>query len=72
MTAQQRNFTKADDSPLDVFFRPNSVALIGATERDGSVGRALLQNLQRAGFAGGLYPVNPRHTTDGTAGVCLD
>jgi acetyltransferase len=48
---------------LDRVFAPNSVAVIGATERDGSVGRTVLQNLQNAGFSGAIYPVNPRRKT---------
>lgn len=43
---------------LDVFFRPQSVALIGATERPGSVGRALLENL--ATFPGEVFPINAK------------
>ena len=46
---------------LDKLFKPRSVALIGATDRAGSIGAVLLHNLQRAGFAGALLPVNPHH-----------
>src|SRR5206468_5358163 len=45
---------------LDVFFRPNSVALIGATEKTGHVGRAILSNLLNSPFGGTIYPVNPK------------
>jgi acetyltransferase len=45
---------------LDPFFRPRSVAVIGATEAPGSVGRTLLQNLISSPFGGTVYPVNPR------------
>jgi acetyltransferase len=38
-------------------FAPNSVALIGASEKPGSVGRALLENLQS--FRGRVFPINP-------------
>ncbi len=48
---------------LDRVFAPNSVAVIGATERDGSVGRTVLQHLQNTGFPGTIYPVNPRRKT---------
>jgi acetyltransferase len=47
--------------PLGPFFAPRSVAVIGATERPGTVGRALLENL--ADFGGPVYPVNPQHAT---------
>jgi len=42
-------------------FSPRSVALIGATEAVGSVGRALMENLKA--FPGQLYPVNPKRPT---------
>lgn len=49
------------DHPLDAIFSPRTVALIGATEAPGSVGRTLLENLQRGSFKGAIYPVNPKH-----------
>jgi acetyltransferase len=42
-------------------FAPHRVAVIGASRRDGSIGRAILANLRSHGFAGTLYAVNP-HT----------
>ena len=45
---------------LDVFFRPQSVAVIGATETEGAVGRTLIQNLIASPFGGAVFPVNPR------------
>lgn len=48
---------------LDVFFRPRSVALIGATEKPGSVGRAIFANLQENSFGGPLYGVNPKYAS---------
>lgn len=44
--------------PLDVFFEPRNVALIGASETPGSVGRTLLQNLRASPFGGTVFPVN--------------
>ncbi len=44
--------------PLDVFFKPESVAVIGATETEGSVGRTVLWNLISTPFGGTVYPVN--------------
>ncbi len=50
-------------SPLDAIFRPNSVAVIGATEREGSTGRTIVWNLMQTSFGGVIYPVNPtRHS----------
>ena len=48
--------------PLDAIFQPQSVAVIGATERVGSVGRSVLWNLLSSPFGGTLYPVNPKRT----------
>ena len=43
---------------LNRFFTPKSVAIVGASEREESVGYRLLLNMLEAGFSGGLYPVN--------------
>ncbi|MGA2990399.1 MAG: bifunctional acetate--CoA ligase family protein/GNAT family N-acetyltransferase [Candidatus Korobacteraceae bacterium] len=48
--------------PLDPIFKPKSVALIGASERAGSVGRNVLWNLLSSPFGGTLYPVNPKRS----------
>ena len=45
---------------LDVFFKPAAVAVIGATETPGHVGRAILWNLISSPFGGAVYPVNPK------------
>jgi succinyl-CoA synthetase alpha subunit/RimJ/RimL family protein N-acetyltransferase len=45
--------------PLDAIFSPRAVAVIGATEKSGSVGRAVLWNLIKQPFGGTVYPVNP-------------
>lgn len=49
--------------PLNVFFAPTSIAVIGATERAGSVGRALLWNLINHPFGGAVFPVNPKRAS---------
>jgi acetyltransferase len=46
---------------LDKIFKPGSVALIGASERKGSIGSSLVKNLGKAGYEGKIFPVNPRH-----------
>lgn len=46
--------------PLDAIFSPRSVALVGATEKHGSVGRTILRNLIASPFGGTVYPVNTR------------
>ena len=49
-------------SGLDALFLPGSVALIGATERAGTVGRTVLENLRHPSFQGKVYAVNSRHS----------
>ncbi|MFN3688729.1 GNAT family N-acetyltransferase [Salinarimonas sp.] len=46
---------------LETLFSPRSIALVGASPREGSLGRTVLRNLKRAGFAGPIALVNPRH-----------
>jgi acetyltransferase len=46
--------------PLDAIFRPDNVAVIGASEAAGSVGRTLLWNLVSNPFGGTVFPVNPK------------
>jgi acetyltransferase len=46
---------------LERLFAPRSVALIGASERPSSLGAVLLRNLMAGGFAGPIYPVNPKY-----------
>ncbi|MEO0737333.1 MAG: bifunctional acetate--CoA ligase family protein/GNAT family N-acetyltransferase [Cyanobacteria bacterium J06649_12] len=51
-----------DYQPLSPFFAPQTVAVIGATERPGSVGRTLLWNLISNSFGGTVFPVHPTRT----------
>lgn len=46
---------------LRSLYKPTSVALIGASERPGSIGAALTRNLLAGGFKGELFLVNRRH-----------
>jgi acetyltransferase len=46
---------------LDRLFDPRSIAVIGASERAGSIGATLVSNLLAHGFAGPVYPVNPKY-----------
>jgi acetyltransferase len=46
---------------LRTLFAPQSVAVIGASEAPGSVGRTVLQNLTSASFKGAVFAVNPAH-----------
>jgi len=45
---------------LDAIFSPKNVAVIGATESQGTVGRTLLWNLISNPFGGAVFPVNPK------------
>ena len=49
--------------PLNHIFAPKVVAVIGATESKGSVGRTVFQNLGRGGFEGVVYLVNPKRSS---------
>jgi len=59
--ARPRHIRGVGPRTLDAFFRPRSVAVIGATEREGSVGRTTFANLINSSFGGSVYPVNPKH-----------
>ncbi|QSV64352.1 MAG: bifunctional acetate--CoA ligase family protein/GNAT family N-acetyltransferase [Dolichospermum sp. DL01] len=50
-------------NPLDAIFTPNTVAVIGASEKPGSVGRNLLWNLITNPFGGTVFPINPQHSS---------
>jgi acetyltransferase len=44
---------------LDKFFNPRRIAVIGASDREGSLGAKILRNLVGVGYGGAVYPVNP-------------
>jgi Acyl-CoA synthetase (NDP forming) len=50
-------------NPLDAFFNPTSVAVVGATEKEGSVGRTLFWNLISSPFGGAVFPINPKRSS---------
>jgi acyl-CoA synthetase (NDP forming) len=47
---------------LDALFRPNSIAVIGASEKP-TIGRRLIASLDRIGFPGRIFPINPNYPT---------
>jgi acyl-CoA synthetase (NDP forming)/GNAT superfamily N-acetyltransferase len=55
--------SRADVASLQHLLRPGSVAVVGASRRRGTVGREILHNIVTGGFAGTIYPVNPRATS---------
>jgi acetyltransferase len=58
-----KKLARRREHPLDVFFSPDNVAVIGATENPGSVGRTILWNLMSSPFGGTVFPVNPKRTS---------
>lgn len=50
-------------SQLSALWKADSVAVIGATERAGAMGRAPIEYLKRFGYSGKIYPVNPKGGT---------
>lgn len=46
---------------LTALFEPKSVAVIGASETEGSVGNIIIRNVLNAGYKGKLFAVNPKH-----------
>jgi len=48
---------------LDAIFRPQSIAVIGASRERGQVGREIIHNLIKYEFKGAVFPVNPRANT---------
>ncbi|NUX53097.1 GNAT family N-acetyltransferase [Paraburkholderia youngii] len=57
---------------LDALFRPKSVAVIGASERPGSIGAMVWARVLEGGFDGPLWPVNPKHAKLGVHPVISD
>jgi len=54
------------DATLADLFAPRSIAVVGASNRPGSVGASVFNNIIQAGFQGIVYPVNPsRHSVSG-------
>lgn len=67
MTVEAGRYSRAQLSRL---LRPRSVAVVGASDKPGALGATLITNLDRAGFAGPIYPINPKRDAIG-ARPCL-
>lgn len=52
----------SDAPSLRPIFHPNSIAIVGATDKEGSVGSTLLKNLLHSDFSGKVFPVNPKRS----------
>lgn len=61
LTAEREAVAAA--ASVQVFFRPESVAVIGASRENGTIGAELFRNILETGFTGTAYPVNPKATT---------
>ena len=48
---------------LDMFFKPRSIAIIGASSHPLSIANQIMTNLVEYGFKGPIYPVHPRHAS---------
>ncbi len=55
--------SRADVASLRPLLRPRSVAVVGPSQRGGTVGRAILRNIVTGGFTGPVYAVNPHART---------
>lgn len=62
-TESAHDFLRYEYEPLDAIFNPETVAVIGASEKEGSVGRTLLWNLITNSFGGTVYPVNIKRSS---------
>lgn len=60
---RSHDFLRTQPNPLEAFFHPKNVAVIGATEKPGTVGRTLLVNLLKTPFGGSVFPINPNHSS---------
>lgn len=47
---------------IQPFFHPNSVAVIGASNKPGKIGHTVLVNMEKSGYKGKVYPINPKDT----------
>ncbi|AFY78109.1 acyl-CoA synthetase (NDP forming) [Pleurocapsa sp. PCC 7327] len=63
ITDRAYDILRSERQPLSPIFAPQTVAVIGATDRPGSVGRTLLWNLISNPFGGTVFPVNPKRNS---------
>src|SRR5512132_3557313 len=57
-TDKAHDVLRTEGHPLDALFHPRTVAVIGATERPGSIGRRVMWALLSSPFGGTVYPVS--------------
>ena len=47
---------------LTALFRPQSVAVVGASKQPGKIGNAVMKNILASGYRGAVYPINPKES----------
>jgi acetyl coenzyme A synthetase (ADP forming)-like protein len=57
---------------LEKFLNPNSIAIVGASRKEGSLGKKFLETVLRMNFKGKIYPINPKAEQIGGLPVCPD
>ena len=57
--------TMADRSPMERLLQPRSIAIVGASATAGTFGASVLDNLDRANYAGQLFLINPKRANIG-------
>ncbi|HVP53240.1 MAG TPA: bifunctional acetate--CoA ligase family protein/GNAT family N-acetyltransferase [Terriglobales bacterium] len=63
VTHPAHDVLRSEQRPLDTLFAPQSVAVVGATEKAGSVGRSILRNLVTSPFGGTVFPIHPSRSS---------
>jgi acetyltransferase len=54
---------RSEDHPLNAMFAPRTVAVIGASEKRGGIGRAVVWSLVSSPFGGTVYPISDKHAS---------
>ena len=52
---------RAGRTAIEALLRPRSIAIVGASSRDGSFGLRLLRSIRSGRYSGDVYPINPRY-----------
>lgn len=50
-----------DKSKMEALFHPKTIAVIGASKREGALGKQLFENLTLLDYKGEVFPVNPKY-----------
>jgi acetyltransferase len=58
--AMEKEMHLSNTHELDTLFKPKSIAIIGASSKDLSIGNVIIKNLVHYGYTGTIYPINPK------------